>query len=144
MPTTRSRITSTTQGAFDFISLKGQIAVTRQTVQEITRPGVDGHAYRLTGKRADPCELVGVRDFADYPSAQAGLESLRKCCGELVIVLDDFGNTYTDVMLLDVQVANRQPALSAVGGLTSPPTVDRALVTFRFRVQHTDTETVLT
>ena len=46
-------------GELQFISLKGLVQSLAMVVQDISRPGVDGHAYRQDAKRAqvDPALL---------------------------------------------------------------------------------------
>jgi hypothetical protein len=141
MSATRSRI-SANAGVFDFISLRGPVNRIRQTLQEITRPGVDGHAYRLTGRRGDPFEMTAIRDFdreVDGSSAalQAQIVSLQQACGTLATVLDDFGNSYSSVMILDVQLVDQKPATKSAGGMGTLP--DRIVASFRVRMQHTNT-----
>lgn len=118
---------------FDFISLRGEPSGLQERVEEITRPGVDGHAYAMVGMKAERFEMIGSRDYDDFADAKADLASMEAALpGELVTLYDDFGVEYENVMVFDVQKIELRPALTAVGGKS---TSKGALMRVRFVMQ---------
>jgi hypothetical protein len=127
---------SITSGAntFDFITLRGTPQSQGMIVEELPRPGVDGQAYRELGRRAEPFEMIGVRDVESDAAARHWIVALRQLQGTLVTVTDDFAITTPNVMLLLAAPLERKPLLAAAGGLTTGAT---RLVILRFLMQLT-------
>jgi hypothetical protein len=121
-------------GAFTFITLKGEIQSVAQTVDDITRPGVDGHAYRQRGKRGRIFEMIGLRDYLTHGAAAAEYVNLMALQGTLVGVTDDRGATAAAVMVLEVERLALEPMIRTVGGLVANSTY---LMMTRFLLQST-------
>jgi len=119
---------------YDFISLRGQPQSQGMMLEELARPGVDGQAYRQVARRAQPFQMIGVRDVADDSAARDLIVTLKSMQGQTVTVTDDFGITTPEVMLLQVELLDRKPIVASAGGLTSGAT---RLVTLGFIMQLT-------
>lgn len=104
-------------GAVQFIELSGdKILRPMNTVEDVTRPRVTGHAWRDMGVKSQPVTWqVGV-DVDDPEFFQLLLESMQ---GELVTVEDDDATETEDVMIIGVQVISKKKMLRAVGGITA-------------------------
>lgn len=117
-----------------FITLKGQAQELGLTVEETTRKGVDGHAFRKDARRATPFDLQARVDCDSMLDAQIVYETLLGARGSLVGLTDDYGQTYANLMLLDVEKTAVLPLLAAVGGVS---TDKKALLTVRLKLQAT-------
>ena len=127
---------------FAFITLKGEPRSIGKTLEEISRPGVDGHAFRVSAKRSPPFEMIGVRDFDDSLALDNFYgEMISKIQGQLCSYVDDFGSTNGSlggdpftVICHEVEPLPRRKIATAVGGLSTNKTV---LGAFRFVLQLT-------
>lgn len=89
-------------GAYEFYTIRGNIPYPGLTVEEITRPGVLGVAFMVTGFKADPViveTIAGCVTFGALDSAIAGYTSLQ---GSIVDVEDDFGNERSNILVRKV------------------------------------------
>lgn len=83
---------------------------------EITRPGVDGHAYQAIGKRAPVVQVQTMHDADSVVTVRAAALAL---VGTLVTVTLPDGGTVTQVFVKDVAVVGIKKTLKAVGGITA-------------------------
>lgn len=118
----------------NFITLKGEIQSLAQVVGDISRPGVDGHAYRRDAKRGKLFEMIGLADFASQGDAVAAYIELCAMQGTLVDVIDDRGTAGDEIMLLEVEREALEPMRASVGGLVAN---SEWLQRVRFRMQKT-------
>ena len=105
-------------GGFNFIRLRGGIHPVAEVPQEITRPNVDGHAFRRFGKRGMSSLWESVVDLtqANVSTTIAGYRALQ---GTLVTLVDEAGDSYTNVMVRSVRIGSVFAVTKAVGGLAS-------------------------
>jgi hypothetical protein len=90
-----------------------------ENVQDITRAGVDGRAYRKTGKRAPPAQVTTVVDLGGSAAVKAALAAYKALQGTLVTVVTESSGTYTNVMVKSVREVDTKRVMSAVGGTTA-------------------------
>jgi hypothetical protein len=128
------QITPSSGGPYTFITLKGEIQSVARTVDDITRPGVDGHAYRENGKRGRIFEMFGLRDYLNHAAALAEYLNLQALQGQIVAVTDDRGGSAAAVMVLEVERLALEPMIKTAGGLVANSTY---LMTTRFLMQNT-------
>jgi hypothetical protein len=143
----RPKITNEANGTHnvEFIALSGPFQRFAPSVREITRPGVDGQAYRLEGKRAKPFVIKAVRDASvatDTGVAMTIEELVQKVAdfqGNLCTVKDEFGHDWTNVLVVDVTLTGDRPLGASVGGLALPPGGNTAtrLLTWDIALQFT-------
>lgn len=119
---------------YQFITLKGHIQPLAMMVQDVTRPGVDGQAYRQEAKRAEKFKLMGIVDCDDMAAAATLLGVMKGLQGSLVDMKDDYGIVKTNVMMLGVTKTDQIPLITAVGGIS---TNKGALLTLEFQMQLT-------
>jgi hypothetical protein len=119
----------------NFITLKGEVQALAPVVDDVTRPGVNGHAYWEAGSRGRPFEMVGYLDCATTSSARVFYLAMAAWRGKLASFMDDYGLTGQNAMMLEVEKLRIVPLRSPVGGtLGGGATV---LLIMRFLMQMT-------
>lgn len=88
---------------YEFLSMIGPaLGPAAETVEDISRAGLDGHAYRKVGKRSEPVQLMTIKDVLNAAAAKTLIENYLACQGTLADVTDAHGNETTDVCVLRV------------------------------------------
>lgn len=102
---------------FRFIRLFGAVADQTEQVESISRPGIDGVAFRTIGKKSEGTQWNAVRDVETKSDAAQLVSDLRSLQGEFVELGDEIGTRFFNVMVLLAQ-ANGTPRriTTAVGG----------------------------
>jgi len=103
-------------GSQSFISLRGALQPFGERLEEITRAGVDGVAFRKLGKRSQPYQMMSVVDVADAAAASAEIEACKALQGTLQTVTEDNSNATEEVAVLLVEVSAVQPIATPSGG----------------------------
>ena len=122
----------------EFIALSGAPCAPGSVWQDISRPGKHGLAARDLGRRGEPFEMIGTRDHADGTAAQNFHYDLQAAAGDLVTLVDDFSNSWLDVLIHRVIMVEQRKIAVAVGGLTSGG--GTVLTVHRFIMQITSEE----
>ena len=124
-------------GTFDFISLKGGVIPgSGEQVEEITRPNVDGVAYRKIGKRGEPFEMESLVDVLDAAAAKTLLTNYKALQGTLQNLELEDGSIYSNVIVLNIRETGRQVVTNSIGGLVANSTI---LVRASWTLEMTDT-----
>lgn len=101
-----------------FISLEGDLDPDGLMVEEITRPGVAGVAFRELAKRGSPSRLVGTVAVASSTVADLLMTTYKSFQGTLVsITLREV--VRTNYIVLDVRILDRFEVATPVGGPVS-------------------------
>lgn len=90
----------------------------RYVLEDITRPGVNGRAFREMAIQAQPFPLPAVRDCASVNQARALYLAYRNMIRQVVTVRYR-GETFANFLVLDVRLAGIQKFANAVGGVGS-------------------------
>ena len=106
-------------GVFNFVTLKGGVHPPGQTLGEITRPRVDGEAYRRSGIRGNTFTLTSQVDVDSEVEAKAEIEGYKAIQATLQTVVDSSGQTWTNVVIVRVDPQSRKKIEGAVGGLST-------------------------
>lgn len=120
---------------YTFLTMQGQVNPLSERLEIITRPGVDGHAYRRLGSGATPFRLRTLVDVDDAAAITTTLAGYKAFVSKLVTVTDAHGNATTNVMVLDVRPVAEQSILTAVGFLSTTAT---KLLTVDWTLQETN------
>jgi len=88
-----------------------------QQVENITRPGVDGQAYRRRGRRGQSYQLRGVVDLVDEEAVELMRLELGRLSGPICRVKRR-GIVIENQVLRTFRVTSRRKTLLSVGGLT--------------------------
>lgn len=111
-----------TIGALTLDLLSAVYEPTGETVEEITRPGVSGHAFLRLGARGRPYALRGTL----FVATAADADTFRAAClalqGTLVSVVDDAGETHAGQMCLVARPGRLRAVSSALGTVVANPT----------------------
>lgn len=131
-------IDQTSSTSYQFITIKGEFRRLGQTVEDITRKAVDGHAIRLQGQRGDRFDLHATLDYQSGDDVQSDDNDFTAMRGSLVNIIDDFTETYHDLILINAVKEKEGPALAAIGGVSGASANSAVvLVTWRFTLLHT-------
>jgi len=127
-------------GGNNMLDLTGAVVpATGQTVEDITRAGVDGTAYRQIGKRGPPFTMTSLVDV-QTTAAAATLDGTYKALqGTLVTVVDCVGNSWSNVAVLDVSPIRIQAVTCATAGKSGAN--PGCLVSATWTLQCTNTST---
>ena len=110
------------------------LEVAGENLEEITRPNVDGIAYRKIGKRALPFQMISVVDVDSASAAQSLLLNYKAMQGALQTIEDDTGEEWPYTAILQVEHISTKKIKSAVGGIS---TNKEYLLTCRWSMQAT-------
>jgi hypothetical protein len=102
-------------GAALFNELRGSLSPEANTLEEITRPAVDGRAFRFQGQRGEIRQLQGFVDQATTVAAAASQATYRSMVGTLVSIILA-GVTYNNYLILNVENMDIEVYGNAVGG----------------------------
>lgn len=105
---------------FDFVTLTGDINPgIGQQLQELTRPGVDGVAYRRIGRRGVPFQLKSTRDVATIVDAYNLVHFYKELQGEIIDMRDEREVEWFNVVVLRCEVKRPRFVSGMAGGLSS-------------------------
>lgn len=118
---------------------KHQAAV--QQLEDITRPGTDGHSFRRTPARAEPFQVVMLFTSDGDTELRNLTANLQRLQGEIVKWTNARGQTYENLACLSVRVIKQHAPPLIVGGVDADtgdadPTHDRLLI-MEFTLQQT-------
>lgn len=108
-------------GSIYFCQLDGDVDMPGDTTAEKTRPGVDGVAYRLSGKRAGESELVGLSIVETSAEANTLITSCKALQGTLVSIVKA-EQTRTNCLIRIVDGFKRRRLGRQVGGVEADGT----------------------
>jgi hypothetical protein len=119
-------------GGITLISLtNGDLDPAGTTVEDITRPGLDGVAYRQLGSRGEVTQLTAIVDCLGSSAADAMLSSLKGLQGTIVSIVMR-GLTYNNFLVVNFMPVSRHIVGSPVGGVCS----GNWLVTGKFTLRY--------
>jgi hypothetical protein len=102
-------------GGYQFIEFQGELPIPRRmTVDEITRPNIDGHAFVQVGQRANKVSIRTTVDTADPTSLANSHSSLQ---ASLVTVVCPDGTSLSNVLVERYRKLDAKFCVSVVGGL---------------------------
>lgn len=128
-------------GALQFLTVRRPTAPPAEVPEDITRPNVDGVAFRKTGRRGDSYLLVATVDLVDSAAVKARIDDSMNLCGTLVTIVDDIrdgsgnGTSWTLQLIQAARVASANRVESAVGGING--TAAKFVVEIEFEVRDT-------
>lgn len=87
-----------------------------ERVEELTRPGTDGQAYRLLGKRGVDQQITTITDLNSVTEADTFLANYRALIGTHVTVTDAVGESYSTMFVKSVVKVRQQNTGRCTGG----------------------------
>ena len=119
-------------GDYQFITLRGALTPGGESLQEITRPGVDGHAWRKAGKRGAVHQLMPIVDVTSAANVATLVTNILALQGaDPVTIYDDQGNYLANAKVLLAEHVRTRTVVGASGGVND----GNYLVQFRIQVQ---------
>jgi len=119
-----------------FLKCSGQLQPFAKSSADLTRPGVDGVAFRLEGKRSEASKFDAMRDTTNT-AAESLKQSVADFKGQLVTFIDDFGVTVEKVFVKDVKLVMEKAIGGATGGIIVPPVDAQRLLGWEIYLQRT-------
>jgi len=110
-------------GGTTVLFLKGWPSPKGEVPEDITRPGVNGLAVRQTGERFQPFQLLAKADVADAAAAAVIRTTFYAFKGTLVAITDEYGLSYSNVLIEDVVMMPPKAIRRSIGGLVSGATL---------------------
>lgn len=102
-------------GPLNFIRLTGRPHAPCRQITDISRPGVDGSAFRNDGARGDEYELIGLINAADVVQMVAIEDVLRNWTGSFCTVFIAEAPYYYQI-LKHVRMNSQRRAERTIGG----------------------------
>jgi hypothetical protein len=113
-------------GGYEFITLSAAILSATSEAVDISRPGVDGQAYREDAYRSPVTIHESVADFTTMELAEADIAAYEEMQSTFQTVIDDWGATHANVWVRRVLIVQKKTAGLAVGGLSGGSFIVRA------------------
>lgn len=104
-------------GPYNFIGMSGLPPLAYWRVEDITRPGAVGVAYRADGFRGPARHLETWVDYINNADVAAKRIDYYALAGEIVQIEDNHGNTWNGMLIEQVETVSARAALHVVGGL---------------------------
>lgn len=99
---------------FCTLLLEGKLQSAVGRLEDITREGADGHAYRFEPARAEPFRVQML-----FTCTAAELTTLRQAVrllqGDMCSYTDHFGETFTDLACLEARMVDQRKSPLMVG-----------------------------
>lgn len=106
-----------TIGAQSFIRLIGPPLMPMiERYETITRPNVDGVAYKERGKGNEAVELESLTECQDAAGVTNAIAAYKALVGTVVTVVDDAGRSITNVFVEEMRPLSQKAFIGAVGG----------------------------
>jgi hypothetical protein len=104
-------------GGVPFLTKQGDSILEPVTVlEDVSRPRVNGHAFRDLGQKSEPVVWVTEADVDDPEFTDLLYRSMQ---GEIVDVVDDDGKDIPNVAVIKVRIVSKKKVIRSVGGLTA-------------------------
>ena len=108
-------------GTQPFITLKGQLKLRTTAVETFHRPGVNGTGFQNLGGRAEQTTLISTVDVPSLAAVGNVFRAYELFQGTLKNITDDFGNTYTNFFIHNVQRLSAKAVGITAGGINPNP-----------------------
>jgi len=105
-------------GGHTLYIISGRLHPLAPVLETITRPGVDGVAFRDIGTRSRPQRIVTLADFDTAAAARTAMAAYHALRGTIATVVDETGVSWP-VAVLDVETPELRTYGACAGGLGS-------------------------
>ena len=89
-------------GAYEFLTMTGDVGSFGDLIEDETRPGLDGHTFRKLGKRGSVFQLRTKMTFKNGKKAAKAISDYNALQGTFVVLEDASGNSYKKVLVRNV------------------------------------------
>lgn len=108
---------TTDTGTLGFVLLEGAVEPLGEVVDDVSRPGVDGHAARKLGRKSEPFSVVSLLDVTNAAAAKTQVIAYLNQRGKVCTLVDDTLVSWANVLILEVRPFPVKRAIRIVGGL---------------------------
>jgi len=128
-------------GALQFFTVRRPTAPPAEVPEDITRPNVDGVAFRKTGRRGETYQLVATIDLITSADVKARIDAAANLCSTVVTIIDDIrdgsgnGTSWGLQLIHASRVVSANRVEGAVGGING--TAAKFIVVIEFEVRDT-------
>lgn len=120
---------------YNLITLDGEAQPLGLMLEDVTRPGVNGHGFRELARHADPFAMVGWLDVNNNAACKTTFDAMVAAyAGKIVTVVDDQAASHTNLVCLKVERVDSYRLITAVGGVSVSK---GAMLAVRFTLQST-------
>lgn len=120
-------------GSITTLTMQGRVSTLQQSMEEISRRGVDGVAFVKVGKRAPASVVTTETDVANSSAIASHVNACVALVGTLVTVTQPDGTTVPNVLILGVEFVTSKYFSRPVGGVAA----GNYIVTMRWHLQAT-------
>lgn len=99
-----------------FIRLDGDLDAVKPMLQEVSRPGVAGRAFRQVGNKSEFVQLRSIVDVASDAAAALSISTYTSMIGSIVAVVK-CGVASTDWLVCNVRQLERKRVTTTSGGV---------------------------
>lgn len=110
-----------------------------EALETVRRPGLDGYDLRKMGKQADVTVMESIVDVADASAVATKKTNYKALKGTVVSVVDETGNTTTNVAVQNFQILTEKKVAQMVGGVNVTDGNSGFLITTRWFLQELNT-----
>ncbi len=111
---------SSDSAAADFISLNMENPNTsRPVVEPLSRPNVDGLAFRVLANKGVPYRVRGLRNFKNEYAARTAIDVMRGAIVGQLIEIDINSQIFDRLMVLEIREVASVSVVKVAGGLTT-------------------------
>jgi len=110
----------------EFAALKGRVAPIAASVEDFSRPGINGHGLKQQGTRGQHSQITTVTDFATIILAATHIAAcVAYQGGDLATIYYADGTNASNVAVLNVIPSPPHQSPLTVGGLSDGPWIVR-------------------
>lgn len=103
----------------DFVSIEMDGPNTAaQVVEVLSRPNVDGNAFRVMAQKGVPYRVRGTRNFKNSYAARTSIDVLRRNIKGMLVEIETNAQFFTRLMVLDVREIAALSSRGVANGLT--------------------------
>ena len=106
--------------------VSGRFAALKETIETWRIPGIDGYGAQLLGLGDSSFEFTGVK-FGSNATIESWFSDIEALQGNIVSVFDDWGDTYSNLLVTGVSPSTKRVALHQ-GGVRGQMTVQGLVV----------------
>lgn len=115
-------------GAVSYWSVSGRPSPAGERTRLVTRPGVDGTSLQKLGKKGQTYFRRAVAHLLNAAAVKALIESAKDQESEVVTIVDDLGNSWPNVAILNAEPQPVTPLVNAVGGQVANAKFEQVIV----------------
>lgn len=102
--------------SYTFDSMSGEIPIYGESVEDLSRPGLDGHTFRLNGKRGRQFQIQTLSTYSSNGEASNDIENFSSLQGSIVS-LTKGDKSLAACLVLDVATSHPYKIGAATNGM---------------------------